>query len=242
MGVARPLKAATYLGENTVPILRGLIEHLSGIARIEAVVDPGAPGTSAEAGAHAAGMDVVWMCGYLTMSLLSAGKISHDIVAAPVFPGHGEPVYHSVIVAPQSLADALATRLATNEPESWSGHHGLRAHVTAAFPGEWFADEQYTGSHRRSIEAVAERTCDVAAIDVTVWNYLAGTNPAAVADLRVIDRTIDWPAPPISLRSGLDPGLRAKIEPVLHTVKPGDIASLDCIVPTGPRPYQAMKI
>ena len=246
MGVTGPLTAATYLAYNTVPILHDLIEHMAGATGIEAAVDRPARRTSADAGVHAVHMDVVWMCGYLTTSLRSAGTISHEIVAAPVFAGHGEPVYHSVIVThaagPSSLAASLGTRLAVNEPESWSGHHGLKAHVAAAFPSDWFTDEQTTGSHRASIEAVADRTCDVAAVDVTVWNHVAATEPTAVADLRIIDRTADWPAPPISLSSNLDAGHRAELESALHAIGPGNIASLDRIVPTDSRPYEAMHI
>ena len=67
--------AATYLGDNTIPILADLIEHLSGVTGFGMVVDGAAPRTSADAGRHAAEVDVVWMCGYLTMSLLAAGAM-----------------------------------------------------------------------------------------------------------------------------------------------------------------------
>ena len=143
---------------------------------------------------------------------------------------------------PSSLGASLGTRLAVNEPESWSGYHGLKAHVEDAFAGDWFVDQQVTGSHRASVHALANRTCDVAAIDVTIWNHVATTEPAAVADLRLIDRTSDWPAPPISLRPNLDIGRRADLETALCAVGPGDIASLDRIVPTDSRLYQAKAI
>ena len=246
MVLAVPLTAATYLGDNTAPILRDLIAYLSAVTGIEIAIDPTAPRTSSDAGVHAADVDLIWMCGCLTMSLLSTATIPHDIVAAPVFAGHGKPVYHSVIIAhadgPPSLAASLGTRLAVNEPGSWSGHHGLKAHVAGAFPGEWFTDDQTTGAHRASIAAVVNRTCDVAAIDVTVWNHIAATEPTAVADLRIIDRTIDWPAPPISLDSNLDPDQRAAIESALRAIGPGVIASLDGIVATDSRPYETMSI
>ena len=242
MGVGGPLTAATYLGDNTIPILADLIDHMSGVTGIEMVVDDTALRTSVDAGHHSGGVDVVWMCGHLTMRLLSAGVIHHEIAAAPVFADRREPVYHSVIVThaagPPSLGASLRNRLAVNEPESWSGYQGLKSHVEANFPGEWFADQRTTGSHRASIEALAERSCDVASIDVTVWNHLLATEPAAVAGLRIIDRTADWPVPPISLHPNLDAGQRADVKAALCAVGPGDIASLDRIVPTDARPYQ----
>lgn len=189
------LTAATYLGDNTVPILDALVRSL----RAEGVdidLDPGAGRTSVDARAHAADVDLAWMCGSLAMVLLREGILDHDVAAAPVFAGRRGPVYHSVIIARRdgvgSVEAASAGSIGINEPESWSGHHGLRRDLGDA----WFATGVATGSHRGSIDAVAARHCDVAGIDVTVWDHVAATDPGAVADLRVIGRTSDWPAPP----------------------------------------------
>ena len=230
-----PLRAATYLGDNTLPIMGDLVRYLSQVTGIEVVVDHTAGRSTAAARCEAPNLDLVWMCGYVTESLISTGRMSHTIVAVPVFAGHGGPVYHSVVVTradgPPSLRAALDTRLAVNEVESWSGFLGLRAHVERSIPGSWFADQTVTGSHRASVRAVAERECDVAAIDVTIWEHVVVTEPEATADLRIIDRTVDWPAPPFSLAAHLEVECRDIVAAALLEVGPSEIPSLDGIAP-----------
>ena len=220
-----------------------LVRHLSGVTGIEVVVDPGAGRSTDAARRRAPSLDLVWMCGYLTASLISTGRMSHEIVATPVFGGYGEPVYHSVVITradgPPSLRAALDTRLAVNEFESWSGFHGLKAHVERSFPGTWFADEMVTGSHRASIQAVADQACDVAAIDVTIWEHVAATEPEAAVSLRVVDRTADWPAPPFSLAAHLELEWRDIIIAALLAIGPTDIPSLDGIAPANSDLYRS---
>ena len=237
-----PLRAATFLGDNTLPIMHDLAGYLSEVTGIEVVIDRTAGRTTVEALRDAPTIDLVWMCGYPTASLISAGRMSHAIVAAPVFTGHGGPVYHSVIVThavgPPTLDAALETRLAVNELESWSGFLGLEAHVERSFPGRWFADQTVTGSHRASLQALADRACDVASVDVTVWEYTMAERPEATAELRVIDRTADWPAPPFSLSSRLETGTQNSIREALHSLGSAGIASLDGVVPAGLDSYE----
>ena len=239
-----PLRVATYLGDNTLPIMRDLLGYLSDATGIEVAIDRTAGRTTVAALRHAPTLDLVWMCGYPTASLISDGRMSHAIVAAPVFAGHGGPVYHSVIVThaagPPTLDAALETRLAVNELESWSGYLGLNAHVERAFPGRWFADQTVTGSHRASLGAVADRACDVASVDVTVWEYTLAERPEATAELRVIDRTADWPAPPFSLSTRLETGTHDRLREALHSLGPADVASLDGVVPASLDSYQDM--
>ena len=237
-----PLRAATYLGDNTLAIMSDLVEYLSEATGIEVAVDRTAGRSTAEARRQAPDLDLVWMCGYLTASLISTGRMSHRIVAAPVFAGSGGPVYHSVIVTrvdgPSSLLAALDTRLAVNEIESWSGFLGLKAHVERSFPGTWFREQAVTGSHRASVHAVAHQTCDVAAIDITVWEHVVATEPEAATNLRIIDRTVDWPAPPFSLGSHLDLERRNSLRAALIVIGPSDMPSLDGIVPADSDLYQ----
>lgn len=237
-----PLRAATYLGDNTLPIMRDLVAYLSEATGIEVVVDHTAGRTTIEALRRAPTLDLVWMCGYPTVSLISAGRMSHAVVAAPVFAGHRGPVYHAVIVThragPPSLGAALETRLGVNEVESWSGFLGLKAHVERSFPGRWFADQTVTGSHRASLGALADRTCDVASVDVTVWEHALAERPEELAELRVIDRTVDWPAPPFSLGSQLRPRVRKSLTTALLAAGPSDVPLLDGVVPATSEVYR----
>lgn len=204
------LTAATYLGDNTIPILDALVGDLVE-AGIDISIDPAAGRDSVDARAHASGVDLAWMCGYLATVLLDDGVLPHEVVAAPVFGGETSAVYRSVFVSRRggaaTVAEALSGAIAVNEVESWSGNHGLRRHLGS----RWFATEIVTGTHRSSVAAVAGGQCDVAGIDATVWEHLVSTDPDLVTGLRVIDATGDWPAPPFLVHPRATADLRAHL-------------------------------
>ncbi len=229
------LTAATYLGDNTVPILDGLVAALRS-AGIDIAVDESAGRDSLDGRAHAADVDLVWMCGSLSMVLLDEGVLDHGIVAAPVFSGEQGAVYRSAIIArtdgPGTIDEALGGSIGVNEPESWSGHHGLRRHLG----DRWFPDEVPPGSHRGSIDAVAAGACDAAGIDVTVWRHVVATEPAAVADLQVIDLTDDWPAPPLMFRLGSGLGSVA-----ITALLEAKVAGLERVVPAMAASYEELR-
>lgn len=147
--------------------------------------------------------DVLFACGLLTRERIAAGR-PFVVAAAPVFPGERAPVYRSVVITrttgPADLASAQEGTLAVNEYGSWSGWHGyvddLRDNGLPVPEGR-----VVTGGHRASVRAVRERAGVVAAIDSSLWRWL----PSDERDgLRVIHETVDWPAPPISVRNGTD--------------------------------------
>ena len=237
------LRAVTLLGDNTVPILGDLCRHLvaSGVA-IEP--DPRPPPRSTEAAARAEGADLIWGCGYLMCELIDAGRLDAEIVAAPVFEGQTEPVYHSVIVAAdprvRSLQDAAGRTLAINEPVSWSGHLALVRHLAAAGHDlSLFGSVVETGSHRGSVDAVACGDAAVASIDHTIWEHLGAHGQIGDA-VRVIDRTADWPAPPIAVHRRVAPTVRRTIEEHLERLPDATIGGLHGTVRAARRDYAVM--
>lgn len=242
-----PLKSATYLGDNTVALFAALNAHLTSLTGLTLEFDASAARSSPDAAREggAASADLVWACGLLTTKLIDSGKIDAEIVAAPVFVGQTEPVYHSVIVCRQgfgagSLARAAGGRLAVNERESWSGHHGMVAHLHGIGTSiDSFSEIVHTGSHLNSVAAVRAGEADLAAIDHTVWEHLVATTDQTVG-LTVIERTADWPAPPFSLRRGLETETRIRLRDALVSVGPGDIEGLVAIVPASRNNYRSM--
>ncbi len=231
------LRATTYLGDNTIPILAELVEGLLGAGvdiEFDTSLEPGERDEIIRAGEA----DLVWACGLLTVDLIEAG-VDLDIVAAPMFQGESGATYRSVIVVraddpARKVSDTFGRRVAINEHESWSGYHGF---------GRWLAGqgstiEEYptevlTGSHRNSALAIAEGVADVAAIDHTVWDHLVRTEPA-VERLRLLTTTSDWPAPPFSVRRGDPDGLAG----VLPGLRP---SGLDRIVSAATGDYHSMR-
>jgi len=193
MGVA-PLRATSCLAENSWPILESLVSKLSPVAG-EIEIVPGLDPADA---------DLLFACGLLTQELIAAGA-PLEIVAAPIFAGESQAVYRSVVITHSDrdldLERGHYLSFAVNDYASWSGWFGylalLRAHGHSAPPDRRRLE---TGSHLRSIEAVAGGAADVAAIDSSVWHHYRDRSD----DLEVIAITPDWPAPPVSVGPRVD--------------------------------------
>ena len=231
------LTATTCLGENTVPILRNLIEQL-GTAGLAVDFDEDDGWAEREAAFQAGTVDLVWACGLLTAELIEVGS-DYTVVGAPVFEESSQAVYRSIIVVRDDSTfatpgDLRHGRLAVNEYGSWSGYVGL---------GEWLASEDgsiddfqvhvITGSHALSLEALRDRVADVASIDSTIWDDLG---PADRRGLRAFASTRAWPSPPFSIRSelveGLAPALLACNVGGLVAIEPAELENYRFMVTT----------
>lgn len=252
---------ATHLGDNTVSVLTDLAR---GLSRSEALADlglkpwfePDLPADQRLRAIDHGEFDLVWVCGLYTVTRLV--PTPYRVVAAPIFAGSTTPTYHSVIVARpdaelSSLDQAVAqgAQLVANEPESWSGYHGLGHELRRRdLDPSMLSQATFSGSHRNSVAAVGttddrpahrRRTKRIAAIDNTIWEHLRAGGDRSTADLVVIDRTGDWPSPPFSLRADLDLDEAAALEQALL-----DPATLDSVpglagmVPAGDDAYRTM--
>lgn len=202
------LRLATLLGPNTIDHLERIASHLDGQGLETTIVEVHDAADGVDDARVTSGIDLLWACGLLTAELVSGG-FDLDVVAAPVFPGETAAVYRSVIVT-RSGGEPGGRRLAINEFGSWSGYRALFHHAAVREGNRWHPEQMdeivVTGAHLASAAAVVDGQADVAAIDSSVWSWLAETDPGAVEDLVVVDQTVDCPAPPISL------GPRARVE------------------------------
>lgn len=230
----RELTATTCLGENTVPILRNLIEQL-GKAGVAAHFEEDDGWAEREAAFRSGAVDLVWACGLLTAELIDV-RSDYTVVGAPAFEESGQAVYRSIIVVRDdstfaTSGDLLHGRLAVNEYGSWSGYVGL---------GEWLASADgsiddfhvhvMTGSHALSLEALRDRVADVASIDSTIWDDVG---PAGRQGLRAFASTRAWPSPPFSIKTDL-------VEELTPALLACDVAGLVAIEPTEFENYRFM--
>ncbi len=242
MSAAAPLRLVCGLGDNTVPICMSLADQLADRLERPVTYDPDESWAARREAILAGRADVMWICGQLMVDLVDAGHRLR-VVAAPIFTGRRRPTYGSVIVARGDVGDLghvgdvgrvgdLATaRWAVNELDSWSGCRVIAAHLGT------LPDHIVTGSHRASIDAVLAGDADTAAIDDTLWAHLIGLD-ARLAELTVIDRTAEWPAPPFSTAGHLDADAAAAIEAALLAVTP---AGLERIVGAEIDNYAVMR-
>jgi ABC-type phosphate/phosphonate transport system substrate-binding protein len=172
-------------------------------------------------------------CGYpLTHAL--AGRVA--LVATPVYacPGCSDGNYRSEILVradnrAERLEDLRGGRAVANSADSQSGYSALRHAVArSAQDGRFFGSVTFSGSHLRSMEAVAAGEADVCAIDGVTFHLLTRLRPDLTRQLRVIARSADAPALPyITRRDASQDGLarlraglrRAATDPALAEVR-----------------------
>jgi phosphonate transport system substrate-binding protein len=237
------LSLTFYLGSALVPVADRLAATMGERLGIPVEFDPRATDAERQAALDRPTAGIVWLCGLETILRQQDGRLEASIVGAPVFHGRTTPVYDSVMVVTERwstsrLQDLAGATLAINQPDSWSGHHALRAHLVALGIGRPLFDRILaTGSHEASIDALLDGRADCAAIDETVWAARVARDPRT-ATLRVIDRTAPWPAPPFSLVDGLDHGLAAATREALLT---SQVQGLESIAPASDADYAVFR-
>ncbi len=126
------------------------------------------------------------------------------VVGTPTYAAAGcEPgTYCSMVVVRDddpatAIEDVAGRRLAYNHTGSQSGYAALLPVLERlAKDGPVFAEGVHTGAHRGSIQAVADGSADVAAIDCVSWALGVRHEPAA-AKLRVLAQTPPTPGLPM---------------------------------------------
>lgn len=162
--------------------------------------------------------DLLWACGYLHASNLTAGSWGYEALAAPVMAPDrykGQPVYFGDVIVrsddPARTMPALAHRpFAFNETESFSGYQMLfRSPLIADDRGRWLAAGIRTGSHSASIDAVVDGSADWAVIDSTVLDMQDHEG------IRVITSIGPYPSPPILISRACDDVLGKRLTQAL---------------------------
>lgn len=152
-------------------------------------------------------LDFAWICGGPFVQ-----KRDPEFVKLMVVPLYrGEPFYHSYIIVHrdspyQKLGDLEGAIFAYSDPESNSGYLYPQATLIdrGIRPDRYFRQTFFTFNHTESVEAVADRVADGAAVDSYVWDYLSRTRPEMVERTRVIETSPAFGFPPVVARLGVD--------------------------------------
>jgi phosphonate transport system substrate-binding protein len=165
-------------------------------------------------------IDAAILCtgGYLELERRSPGAT--EVLAVPVIDG--ESTYRSYLVVPaaspaRSLEDLAGKRFAYTDDLSLSGHL-YAAYLLGRIgrdPRTFFGAVQYTGSHDRSIEAVARGAVDGAAVDSLVLDAIVSSRPAVARAVRVIHRSPPFGAAPVVASTRLPPARREQLRAAL---------------------------
>lgn len=143
-----------------------------------------------------------------------------EILAVPLVKG--EPYYYSYIIVPSdsditSLKELKGKTFAFSDLLSNSGK--LSPEYMIAKMGEnpetFFKLTFFTYSHDKSIQAVAEKMVDGAAVDSLVWDYKNIKDPRLTSRTRTISKSPPYGIPPVVVSKDLDPMLKDRLKNIL---------------------------
>ena len=136
-------------------------------------------------------------------------KFGMELLVAPV--AYGKPAYYSYIIVPHdsdalSLQDLQGKAFAFTDPMSNTGR--LAPQYMLALLGEnedtFFSRYIFTYSHDKSIEAVAQKMVDGAAVDSLIWDYMDATDATLTSRTKIIRRSEPFGIPPVVVPKGMD--------------------------------------
>jgi phosphate/phosphite/phosphonate ABC transporter binding protein len=165
-------------------------------------------------------LDAALLCtgGYLDLERRAPGAV--EIVAVPVV--HGRESYQSLVIVPAAggetdVSDLRGKRFAYTDELSFSG----RAYAEKVLrdrgfdPARFFGSVLYTGSHDRSIQAVASGLVDGAAVHGGILAQMEERDPSLERRIRIIHRSPPLGGMPIVASARLSPALRARLRDAL---------------------------
>ncbi len=97
----------------------------------------------------------------------------------------------------ESVKDFQKATVVCNTLDSQSGFYSMSAYlIEKQLPGPFFGNTKLSGSHRESVEMIADGSADIGAIDPVSWELAKRLEPQSVKYLRVIDETPQVPGLP----------------------------------------------
>ncbi|GFE58237.1 phosphate/phosphite/phosphonate ABC transporter substrate-binding protein [Geobacter sp. AOG1] len=164
------------------------------------------------------GLDVAFICAGPYVE--GHEKFDLELLAVPLV--HGKPAYHSYIIVPQDspvhdFAGLRGKSFAFADPKSNSGclvptYMLSRMGET---PHSFFSKHIYTYGHDKSINAVARKMVDGAAVDSLIWEYIQWKHPDLTAKTRIVTTSPPYGIPPLVVRAGVDPATKHQLREIL---------------------------
>lgn len=147
-------------------------------------------------------------------------KFGVELLAAPSV--NGRPTYHSYIIvnkdsAIKSFSELKGKAFAFTDPKSNSGrlYPAYLLKTMGYTPEKFFERFIYSYSHNKSVELVAKKIVDGAAVDNLVYEYMLKNDSPYAKQTRVIKRSPPYGMPPVVVTKDMDAGIREKMRNAL---------------------------
>lgn len=163
-----------------------------------------------------------------------------EILVAPEVDG--SPTYRSYIIAPvdspvRTFAGLKDKTFAFTDPRSNSGRlYPVYLLKTMGFdPERFFGRTLYSYNHNKSIEMVAKKIVDGAAVESLVYEYMRKSGSPYTRRTKIIKRSPPFGIPPVVAVRDIDPELRRKVKEAFLTMRdsPRGRAILDAMMIDG---------
>ncbi|MFH7319487.1 phosphate/phosphite/phosphonate ABC transporter substrate-binding protein [Desulfurivibrio sp. D14AmB] len=196
-------------------------------------------------------VDLAFVCG--GPYVIGHDRFGMDLLVAP--KAYGDTVYYSYLIVPQassaqSFGDLRDKSFVFTDPLSNTGRL-VPTYMLARLgedPETFFREYHYSGSHDKSIRAVALGLADGAAVDSLIWEYLLLINPELTSRTRVLLKSTPYGIPPVVVRANITPQLRERLRLVFeeaHLDPQGkpilDKMMIEQFVPTEDRSYDSIR-
>lgn len=143
-----------------------------------------------------------------------------ELLAAPSV--EGKPIYHAYIIVHKdshikSFPELKGKVFAFVDPRSNTGWlyptHLLK--TMGHKPESFFERTLYSYSHNKSVEMVAKKQVDGAAVESLVYRYMMKSGSPYAKLTKVIKRSPPFGIPPVVVTKDIDPSLRKKVKEAL---------------------------
>ncbi len=162
-------------------------------------------------------IDVAFICS--SPYVLNNKKFGAELLVAPQVKG--EVWYHSNIIVHkdssyETFKDLRDTSFSFVDPKSNSGKlypTYLLAKINET-PESFFKSYIYSYSHNKSVEIVAKKRTDAAAVDSIVYDFMVASNSPYTAQTKVIHRSPPFGIPPVVVPPTIQPFLKESLRQI----------------------------
>lgn len=136
-----------------------------------------------------------------------------------------KPFYRSYIIVPKenpikTFPELKGKKFAFTDPKSNTGklYPSYLLKGMGAVPETFFTRIIYSYSHNKSVEMVAKKIVDGAAVDSIVYDHMLKIGSPYAGQTRIIKRSPPYGIPPVVVTKDIEPALRQKVKDVLLTM------------------------
>ncbi len=144
-------------------------------------------------------------------------KFGVELLVAPSV--NGSPKYYSYIIVHtdsplKSFPELKGKMFAFTDPKSNTGklYPTYLLKTMGFIPERFFKSFIYSYSHNKSVEMVAKRIVDGAAVESIVYEYMLKKGSPYAKQTKIIKRSPSYGTPPVVVTRDIDPNLRKKIK------------------------------